>query len=401
MKIIYATAELPYTNQEAFIIPEILEMQGQGQDIRIVPRSPQKTISHADARPLASQTIAESLLSGAVLRGALQQIMRHPIRSLRALALLGHSPSPKKLLRNLAVFPKGLWLAGIAKQWGAEHIHAHWAATVSTMVLVASEVSGIPWSFTAHRFDIVENNLLACKIRRATLARFISESGRGIAHNFGIHDETGTSRVLYMGVNLPPRKYLSAADKFCTVLCPANLIPVKGHTYLITAVALLKTRGIPFCLWIAGHGECEAALRQQVVDLDVIDRVRFLGQLSHAEVLGFYRQGEVDGVVLPSIELGNGLHEGIPVALLEAMAYGLPVVSTCTGGIPELMEGGAGMLVPPGDAEALAQALGCLQANPVMRKNLGEAGRRRIEERFDVACIANELITQFQRAKVL
>ena len=84
--------------------------------------------------------------------------------------------------------------------------------------------------------------------------------------------------------------------------------------------------------------------------------MRFVGQVSHTQILEMYVANQVRAVVVPSIDLGNNLHEGIPVSLMEAMAHGVPVVSTTTGGIPELLADGAGILVPPENPQALADA---------------------------------------------
>jgi glycosyltransferase involved in cell wall biosynthesis len=121
-----------------------------------------------------------------------------------------------------------------------------------------------------------------------------------------------------------------------------------------------------------------------------------LGVVPHAELLGMYRAGAVDAVVLPSVDLGAGVHEGLSVALIEAMAYGIPAISTPTGGQAELLDGGAGLLVPPRDVRALAQALDGLLLSPELRARLGQAGRRRIEEQFDADAIAAELVRRFR-----
>jgi glycosyltransferase involved in cell wall biosynthesis len=97
--------------------------------------------------------------------------------------------------------------------------------------------------------------------------------------------------------------------------------------------------------------------------------------------------------------LGNGKHEGISVALVEAMAYGVPVVSTATGGLTELLEDGAGVLVPPANRDALADALARVLGSAELRTQLGRAGRRRIEQDFDVTLVAGELVRRFASAR--
>jgi glycosyltransferase involved in cell wall biosynthesis len=179
------------------------------------------------------------------------------------------------------------------------------------------------------------------------------------------------------------------------VLCPAQLVPVKGHRHLLDAAARLAARGIAFELWLAGDGPEAAALARRIGLLGLGDRVRRLGVVPHAELLRLYRERRVDCVVLPSLDLGGGLHEGISVALIEAMAYGVPAIATRTGGLPELLGGGAGVLVPAADADALADALERVLGSAPLRAELARAGRRRIEDEFDVAAITLELARRF------
>jgi glycosyltransferase involved in cell wall biosynthesis len=300
------------------------------------------------------------------------------------------------MLKNLAVYPKGLWLAQIAEQWRAQHIHAHWAGTTASVAMVASNISGIPWSFTCHRWDIVENNLLCLKVRAATLARFINQKGLDMATSMGVKGLERKARVIHMGVELPELPSRAGAkNRPPIIICPANLLPVKGHKYLIEAVALLKERGVQICLWIAGQGELRECLEKQVMQRGVSCQVRFLGQLSHLSILHHYAQGDVDALVLASVDLGNNEHEGIPVALIEAMSYGVPVVATAAGGVPELLYGGAGLVVPPQEPQSLADAIQSLISDHGLREQLGRAGRNRVEQEFAVENTVNEMVAMF------
>jgi len=112
-----------------------------------------------------------------------------------------------------------------------------------------------------------------------------------------------------------------------------------------------------------------------------------------------YEKGEVDVVVLPSTDLGDGVHEGIPVSLMEAMSYGIPVISTTTGGIPELLGSEAGLLVPERDPLALAEAIEHLARDPSLCRRLGESGRRKVREEFSVEKVVDELIRRFQSGR--
>lgn len=319
--------------------------------------------------------------------------LRQPNISLQALSLILPS-RPERLLKNLSVVPKAFWLAERIKEENIAHIHAHWASTSATLAMLASHISGVPWSLTAHRWDIAENNLLHRKSERARFIRFISRSGLDMAIKRGMPGKANAT-IIHMGIPLSREKTAVHENRGRTIIiCPANLVPVKGHAYLLQAVSHIEGN---VELWLAGNGELREALEQEVVELGLEESVKFLGQLPHEQLIGLYRQGEVDLVVLPSLDLGNGLHEGIPVSLMEAMAHAIPVISTSTGGIPELLEGGAGLMVPPADVAALAQAIQALTEDADWRRALGEAGQRRIEESFALEAVVSQLEGKFRK----
>ena len=148
---------------------------------------------------------------------------------------------------------------------------------------------------------------------------------------------------------------------------------------------------------LAGGGPLGTPLQQLAARLGIAERVDFLGQLPHREVLMRLRSGAYDLVAMPSVTR-DGEKEGIPVALVEAMAHGVPVLASDVGGVSELFGSGAGMLVPPMDEQALANALCKLAADIELRRSLALAGRRRVEEEFSIASIADRLVELFEAA---
>lgn len=177
------------------------------------------------------------------------------------------------------------------------------------------------------------------------------------------------------------------------------MLPVKGHRFLVEACGLLLKRDVPrFQCSMLGDGPLETTLRQQIERLGLQDIVKVPGRVSHDELLGSYARGEVDIVVLPSIATSDGHEEGIPVSLMEAMAWGIPVVSTSTGGIHELVGDGAGLVVPERDPVGLADAVETLMLNGQHASQLSEAGRRRVEQGFDVKHNAARLLEWMELA---
>ncbi len=386
MRIIYITGCMPFGPAEAFLIDEIRELLVR-HEVLVIPRSPRNLGPHAAG--LVKHTRRENLLSFQVLKYALQVSIRMPGSVAATARSLLRSRSLAIALRNLAVFPKALWLARVAAAWKADHIHCHWAGTTATMALIASELSGIPWSLTAHRSDIVGNNLLTDKAKSAALVRVISEDGRKMLMERGVKSDPKV-RVLPMGVRIPPRAGWKRSET-ALVLCPADLLEVKGHRFLIKAWRILRNRGIFIELWLAGGGGLKRTLERLVTDLQLRSSIKFLGTMNHSALLKLYEAGKISAVVLASIDLGGGCHEGIPVALVEAMAYGIPVIATTTGGIPELVQPGTGLLVPPEDPTALADAVQQLLQDEILSEQIGRRARQYVAETRDVARIAVEL----------
>jgi glycosyltransferase involved in cell wall biosynthesis len=266
--------------------------------------------------------------------------------------------------------------------------------------MVASELSGVPWSLTVHRWDIREDNLLSPKTESAAFVRAISADGLADLRRTVGRTSTPTL-LIHMGVPLPPRPVEPASGRRhepMRVLVPANLLEVKGHRYLVDAVAQLRSRGIDVRVTLAGQGPMRGAIESQITALGVEDSFTLVGQLSHAELLGRLGGGASDVVAMPSIETRSGEKEGIPVSLLEAMSYGVAVLGTDIGGMAELLGDGSGLITPPADPGALAGALERLASEPELRTQIGARGRARIERDFSSESVVGELLARFEAA---
>ena len=391
MRILYVTAQLPFGHSEAFAISEINALVRLGHDVLLVPRQISHEVTHGDAAQLLRLTRAEPLVSGEIVRHMVAELARTPGRTLRTSGrvLRGRRLAP---LKNGVVIPKGLWLARLARDWGADHIHAYWASTPATVALIASEVSGIPWSFTLHRWDIEENNLLNAKVASSSFARFISQDGLNDAYALGVERLEAKGTVIRMGVELEEVDVSHSDTPRPTIICPASLIPRKGLKYLIEAAARLKAKGLAFEIGIAGQGEQRAELEALVAEKGLGGHIKFLGQVAHERLIDKYRAGEVDIIVMPS------LHEGISVAIIEAMSYGVPAVTTSVGGMPELLSDGRGLLVPPEEPEPLAEALERLICQPELRKSLGQKGKAHVFEEYAIGATVARMVAQFEAA---
>ena len=381
------TASFPQGRSESFVLPELSALLEAGAGVLVVPLWPRGTFADPATARVRDQCVVRPLVSPSIALAALRTTARRPRAVVRILAVLLLRTRFRTALRNLAALPKGLWLAELVARERVDHIHAFWASVPATAALIASRVTGVPFSFTAHRWDISDDNLLAEKVRRASFARFISREGLELARRTLGGRIGGRAEVLHLGIPLPPPPGPAAARRRAIVLCPAGLIPRKGHDALLTAFRLLADRGLDAELWLAGEGPLEGPLRARVAELGVGDRVRFLGHLPRGRLLGLYERAEVDVVVLAS----RG--EGIPAVLIEAMAHGVPVVATDVGGMHELVDAATGILVPPGDPPALAAAVERVLRSPELRASMTLAGREKVAEEFSAASAAARLLT--------
>ena len=382
-RLLYVASSFPCGQNDTFFGPEVRELVRQGVDVLAVPVRPRGPITTPDAESL---TARKPLLDGEIARAAVAELVRSPAATLAAFLLLFRSPRPSVLLRNLVAFPKALWLARLARSWRADHIHAHWAGPPSTVALIASRLSAVPWSFTAHLADIQARNLLREKCVSAVFVRFIAHAMTHLMRQCAPGVDESRWIVLRLGIELPPaRNGPPSPNDPPVLLFAARFDPEKRHATLLEAVATLVREGERVELWLAGSGRLLPAAQHRARELGLDGVVRFLGYVPNAEILGWLQAGDVDAVVLPSD------WEGIPVSLIESLAYGVPAVASDVGGVAELVGDGCGVLVPAGDQDALAHGIRRLLHSPPLRAEVARAGRARVEREFAVDRVVSEL----------
>jgi glycosyltransferase involved in cell wall biosynthesis len=249
-------------------------------------------------------------------------------------------------------------------------------------------LSGIPWSFTAHLADIQARNLLHEKCASAVFVRFIAHAMEDLMRRCAPGVDESRWVVLRLGVKLPPfRNGPPPSNDPPVVLFAARFDREKRHATLLDAVASLIGEGELLELWLAGSGKLLPAAERQARDLGLQNTVRFLGYVRNAEILEWLETGRVDVVALPSD------WEGVPVSLIEALAYGVPAVASEVGGVAELVGDGCGLLVPPGDPVALAEGIRRLLQSPQLRDEVSRAGRARVEREF----VIEEVVAQLRQ----
>jgi colanic acid/amylovoran biosynthesis glycosyltransferase len=397
------------TVTETFILREFVEMELQGQPVRLVPMIKETPpILHDAAKPWTGRALYTKFLSPGILAANLQALLRNPVKYLGLLARLiaGTIAKPKVLAATLALFPKSVFLARQLGREGIRHLHVHWASHPATLALIISKFSNITYSITAHAHDIqVFRNLLDWKIAEARFVRTCTEFNRRLLEELYPNETRGKMVVIHYGVD--PELYVDETKRAQSgvlparqrILCVASHRPYKGLPFLIEACRILRDEGHVFDCNLVGTGPMRDELAQMIRDRNLDDCVHLLGAQPEAEVARLLK--ETTFFVLPSIIQKDGTMEGMPNALIEAMATGRAVISTTIAGIPELIDhGSTGLLVPPEDSVRLADAIRQMLVDPERTRRMGERGRERILQEFNIRDIVAQLVSRIEPENV-
>jgi glycosyltransferase involved in cell wall biosynthesis len=269
------------------------------------------------------------------------------------------------------------------------HLHAHFCHTATTVAMFASQLCGLPFSFTAHAKDIYvrelnPGDLLQTKLRRAKFVVTCTKANQ--AHLAALGASDTPIHTIYHGLDtrqFVPRAVTMEEPAAPLLLAVGRLVEKKGFPFLLEACRLLKDRDQQFhCHIVGGTGAREQQIVSMIEELGLTDTVVLRPAVTQEELQQVYQQATL--FVLPCQIAENNDRDGIPNVLVEAMAVGLPVISTNISGIPELIEHGvSGWLVPQRDAHALAAAIAELLAAPALRQKLGRAARAKVCRLFN------------------
>jgi glycosyltransferase involved in cell wall biosynthesis len=401
-RLAYVLSRFPLLS-ETFILREVLALRALGWQPRLFGITHQHSrVRHPEAAPIESSVRFLSPLSGATLRANGRVLARDPRGYARTITtVLGNWPSPDFLLKGLAITPGVVAWADEMRRSGVGHVHAHYGTHPALAALLAADLAGIGYSFTVHAHDLfVDTTMLAEKVRRARFVVTISEYNRSRIAALVGPDAAASVVVVRCGVDpaqFTARDHQPPADGPVRILAVASLQEYKGLDRLIAACALLRDRDIAFVCEVVGEGPLRASLERLIADLGLRERVHLLGPRDQHEVRA--RMARANVFVQPSVIARDGQMEGIPVALMEAMASGVPVVASALSGIPELVRHGeTGLLVPPGQPAALRDALlACLTDSDGTAVRARRA-RTLIESEYDLRQNVKQLAALFERA---
>ena len=307
-----------------------------------------------------------------------------------------------------------LYFAEFFERSGVDHVHVHFANRAAHTALFLKEISGIPFSVTAHGQDFMKDlgsdDLLREICAAAEFVAAETDYSRDLLRQRCPHSAAKIHRV-YNGIDLErfpaPRdeaerphhgeQAVIAPYHLPRIVSVGRLVAFKGFADLIDACAELARRRIDFVCDIIGDGPLRETLQAKIEQLDLSSRVNSLGSLSQSAVFGKLQAADI--FTLASTTDAQGATDVFPTVILEAMASARPVVSTHLAGIPELVvDGQTGILAPPGDSTALARALEQLLRDPELRLRFGHAGRARIEQHFRIEQTVAPLIEMLERS---
>jgi len=300
-----------------------------------------------------------------------------------------------------------LYFANDFKRRGVDHVHVHFANRAAHTAMFLKEISGIPFSVTAHGQDFMKDlgndDLLREICAAAEFVAAETDYSRDL-----LRQRCPDSRIhrVYNGMDLTrfPAPNEEAAVPSRTDIAPSpvriisigRLVAFKGFEYLIDACADLARQGLEFNCEIIGDGPLRGELEAKIRKLNLLNRVHLLGSLSQGAVLEKLRAADI--FALASVTDPQGASDVFPTVIIEAMAAARPVVSTRLAGIPEsVVDGETGLLVSPEDTMALAEALSRLIEDPKLRLHYGRAGRARIEQHFQIEHTVGPLIELLRR----
>lgn len=393
LRIGYVLKRFPVLS-ETFILNEILAIEARGVHVHIFSlEKPEDPRFHEDLPQLKARvSYVPNLAKLKSLLGHNWRIARvSKQRYWKTFGKVWMLLKPVLLWRLL----QAGYVANEVKRLKLNHIHAHFATRPTTVANLASSISGIPYSFTAYAMDIFKKELskkaLSQKIQDAKTVvaiseynkQYLSQISNGSAHKI-VH--------IYNGIHLD--KYTPANNNssgLFTILCVARLVEKKGLPILVKACHRLKESSIKFQCWIVGKGRIRPQLEALIKELDLKDYVKLLGPHTQGEVLERYRKADL--FVLPCVVAPNGNQDGLPVSIIEALACGLPVVTTPIAGISEVIkEFQNGILVPPGDVQGLADAIETMIREKELYEKLKANARTSVVDQFDLEKTIQRLI---------
>ncbi len=408
MNILYVTSRFP-SRTATFIANEMAAVQAAGAEVHIASLwEPLPGHSgHAVELPLMPRVVSFDARKLSTWRQIARAVRRRPaVLRLFAELVPGHLASPWLFGKLLASIPRGLFYGEWAATNNMDRLHAHFLTTPTTVAMIAAAVADIPYSATAHAFDItsedprLKNGSVSLKCRKADAIITISEYNRTDILTRWPELDSIRLEVVYNGIDTsvftPVDEQIPLGhDGTVKILTVSSLIEKKGHDYLIEAVARLRKQGVDVRLDIYGEGSRQETLQTLINRLDVADGVALCGPAVQTKVVELCQSADIFG--LACVPVASGDADGLPTVLIEALAAGLPTVSTQVTGVPEIViDGETGRCVRPRNVDDLVEAVNWMIEHPDQARAMGAAGRDLVTRQFERTGSAKRLLETWQ-----
>lgn len=384
----FFTAATPYGGGEVFTLDEIVSLHRRGIDILLVPRSRGRSVVHEQAEEVLAETLNYPLIDARNVIALVSHAVWKPRRLVSILRWCWRwSWNTKEFLKALAVVPKALRVARKLRGCPVAHVHSTNTNTMAVLAHVVSQELDVPWSFTLHSW------WPRIRVRKRNFETMLESASycRVISHTVCLHLQAliaprfhAKCVTVHIGVECnPPPCIRGPRNGLFIVATPAGLEEHKGHSVAVEAARILVSREIRGFRWFFyGEGALRDDLARQIRKHGLEAFFEMPGVISNGSLLASYAKGDIHAVILPSIDT-TGQPEGIPHALIQAMRYGIPVISTDSGGTLELTGEGAGIVIPQNDPVALAEAMHRLMKDKIFYLSQGENGWNRILSAFN------------------
>lgn len=398
MRIGYLTSLYPAPSH-TFIRREVLAVREHGVDVTtfsVRMPSPEERGAPADQAAHGETFYVLPIDPMRAAQAHIKGLVRNPIKYARTfgLALKHRVPGLKALGLSVAYFVESIVLADELERQGVTHVHNHFANPAATVGYLATRHLGLPWSLTLHGIsetDYPAGNLLGAKLQAADFAACVSHFGRAQALRLIPPEHWDKLFIVRCALDLralPPRPARTPSERV-RVICVARLSAEKGHVGLLRAFAKAQKNGARDSeLVLVGDGPERASIERAITELGLQSSVTLLGRKSEEDTLREVAKSDL--LVLASFM------EGLPVVLMEALAYGLPVIAPRVAGVPELVEENVhGLLFAPAAWDELAERLQRMLSDAALRQRLGAAGRAKIEQEFEISRAVSPLVERF------
>ncbi|MBV8101957.1 MAG: glycosyltransferase family 4 protein [Verrucomicrobia bacterium] len=326
--------------------------------------------------------------------------LRFKVLTRLAAQRFSHTWNPKQDPRDKHRFHEAIHLGPVLEKEGITALHAHFAGMATRTAWWTKRLFGIPYSFTGHANDIFVEK----RDQRLPLGQLIQDAEFVATETdfstqylqLKFPESAGKIHRVYNGLDLDPFRQADPEAGSLEMLAIGRLIPKKGFDGLVRACNMLVSKGLQLRCRIVGAGPEHVPLRQLIDQFALSKFVELTGPKAQPEIVELLAQSNL--FVFPAVEDGSGDRDNLPTVIIEAMASGLPVIATGLGGIGEIVTHQAnGLIVPEGDADALADAIAFLAEHADLRKRYGQNGLAVVKEKFRAETTVKGLIELFQR----